>query len=100
MPPTFSEKQLRRGNIITLQKPDVIRRQKKPILANEIRNGMGDLNQCQYSGSDLDESDRESTANSRTSSEYNELLGDGNNQGTTSDDSVDERNDKAGDIVS
>lgn len=100
MTPTLAEKKLGRGNILTLQKPDVIRRQKKPVLANEIRNGMGDLNPCQYSGTELDDSDGGSTANSRTSSEDNELNDNGNNDGTTSDDSANENNDETGDIVS
>lgn len=100
MTPTLAENPIGRGNILTLQKPEITRRKKKPMLANEIRSGMGDINKCQYSGTDLDDSDGESTANSRTSSEDNELVDDGNNNGTTSDDSVIDRNDNTGDIVS
>lgn len=100
MTPTSAEKQQSRGSILTLKKTDGIRRQKKPVLAKEIRNGMGDYNQSQYSGTDFDDSDGDSTANSRTSSEDNELVGDGNNNETISDDSVNDRNDESGDIVS
>lgn len=100
MTPTLAEKQLSRGNILTLKKTDGIRRQKKPMLANEIRSGMGDLNPSQYSGTDFDDSDGDSTVNSRTSSEDNELVGDGNNNETISDDSANDRNDDSGDIVS
>lgn len=100
MTPNLAERQLGRGNILTLQKPDVIRRQKKPVLANKIRSGMSDLNPGQYSGTDLDDSDRESTANSRASSEDNEIVDDGKNNGTTSDDSFNDRNEENGEIVS
>lgn len=97
MTPTLADKQQFRGNILTLQKSDVITRHKKPVLANKIRSGMGDLNP--YCGTALDDSDGESTANSRTSSENTELVGNGNNNGTSSDDSVNDRNDEKRDIV-
>lgn len=98
MTPTLAEKQLNRGNIQTLQKADISRRQKKTMLSHEIRSGMGDLIPSKHIGNDLHDSDGQSTANSRSSSDDNELVDNGNS-GSTSDESANERIDEAGDMV-